>query len=168
MAICCLRVDIHNAHTTLRQSIDKLKLGASDILHRAKGFEVHLAYRGDDAHLGTYKVANLLDIATLLSTHLHDKDFVVWLKVLTHSAHNTQGGVEVTGSHQHIIPLREDAIEEVLGRCFTETTRDADNLQMGHRAKTALSIVVVPTSDALFQRTVDSIGKDNPVVQGHQ
>ena len=83
-----LRVDIYDAQPPSGQSLHKLELRACHALHRAEGFEVHLTHRGDDAHVGVHQVANLLNIAALLSTHLHDKYLVVRLKLLAYGAHN--------------------------------------------------------------------------------
>ena len=106
VVICRLGVYVHHAKATLGQRLDELKLGACHILHRAKCLEVHLAHRRYDTHLGAYQVANLLDVATLLSTHLHDEYLVVGLEVLTHGAHHAKRSVEVTGCHQHVVLLR--------------------------------------------------------------
>ena len=168
MACCRLRVDVNHTKATLRQSIDKLKLGARNTLHRAKGFEVHLSYRRDDAHRGLHKVAYLLDVATLLGSHLDDKDLVMWFEVLAHGAHNTKRSVEVTRRHEHVVTLREHTIEEMLGRRLAKATRDTDNSQVRHGAQYALRVVIVPARDILLQGTIERIGNYGPIVEREQ
>ena len=164
ISCCSLRVDIDNAETALGQSVDKLELGARHTLHRAEGLEMHLAYRGDDAYLGRYEVANLLDIATLLSTHLYDEYLVVRLQMFTYRAHHAKRSVEVSRGHKHVVPLREETVEEVLSRGLTEAARYAYNPKVGHCSKHTLSIVVVPACDSPLHRANNRTSNYRPVV----
>ena len=109
-----LRVHIHYRQPIFGQGVNQFKLCTTHILHREECLKVHLAYGSHNANRGVYQVANLLDVAYLLCSHLHDKYLMVGLQMLSYGADNAQRSVEVARGHQHIVFLREYAIQIML------------------------------------------------------
>ena len=122
---------------------------------------MHLAYSRYDADCGVYQVANLLDVAHLLCAHLYDENLVMGLQVLAHGADNAQRSVEIARCHQHIISLREYAVEVVFRRCLAEAARNADDCQVGHRAQDSLCVVVVPARNSRLQGLVYKVCREH-------
>ena len=156
-----LRIEIHHAQAICGQRVYQLELRAQNILHAAECLEMHLANGRNNAYCGVYKVANLLYVAHLLCAHLNDKYLMMRFQVLAHGADNAQRCVEITRCHQHIVSLREYAVEVVLCRGLAEATRNADNLQVGHRAQDSLCIVIVPACDSSLQGLVHKVCREH-------
>ena len=72
---------------------------------------------------------------------------MVGLELLAHRAHDAQRGVVVAGGHQHVVLLGEYAVEIVLCGGLAETSRDAYDLEPGHRGEYLLRFAVVAAHD---------------------
>ena len=144
------------------QGVDQLELGALHVLDALERFEVLFAHGGDDAYLGIHQVADLLDVADLLGTHLADEYVVVGFHLLAHGTYHAHGGVEAAGGHQHVVPLAQDAVEVVLGAGLAVATGNADDGEAGHLGQYLLGLVVIFAVDLFLD------GLHQPVGNHHQ
>ena len=144
------------------QGVDQFELGALHVLDALERLEVLLAHGGDDAYLRIHQVANLLDVAYLLGTHLADEYVVVGLHLLAHGTYHAHGGVEAAGGHQHVVPLAQDAVEVVLGAGLAVATGNADDGEAGHLGQYLLGLVVIFAVDLFLD------GLHQPVGRHHQ
>ena len=119
------------------------------------------SHRSNNADMGMHKITDLFDIAILFSTHLADKHFAIWLHHFTHSAYHTHSRIIAPRGHQCFEMLAEYAVQKMLCACFSITSCNSDDFQIGHRRKYRCRLIIIPSVDSVLHRHKHPDGNNN-------